>query len=108
MWLKAREHILAFMCLFCLDTGNEQQSGVRMIKHKHITEPQAGSGVRAVEGSVQPVSVLIQTAHFLSWRRNEHKHWSLPGRRFLDVLLLGAKFLILNDCFFQNSVTTKY
>lgn len=36
MWVKAgEEHILAFMCLFCLHTGNEQQSGVLRIKHKH-------------------------------------------------------------------------
>lgn len=36
MWVKAREqHILAFMCLFCLCTGNEQQSGVLRMKHKH-------------------------------------------------------------------------
>lgn len=36
MWVRAREeHILAFMCLFCLCTGNEQQSGVLRIKHKH-------------------------------------------------------------------------
>lgn len=36
MWVKAREeHILALLCLFCLCAGNEQQSGVLRIKHKH-------------------------------------------------------------------------